>query len=133
MDSHQHSWISFSLKMIRYEFFYSPSILSILISSHTFPSFSSRSVVERRGGDEEPGSKGIQRFSKFSLLLYTEKITTVIPVQTANYSHVKVNMCQFFIITAMINVENNYYVFLPHANSLPSLAKVENETKPNLD
>ena len=51
------------------------------------PSFSSRSVVERRGGDEEPGSKGIQRFSKFSLLLYTEKKTTVIPVQTANYSN----------------------------------------------
>ena len=73
--------------MIRYEFFYSPSILSILMSSHTFPSFSSRSVVERGGGDEEPGSKGIQRFSKFSLLLYTEKITTVIPVQTANYSN----------------------------------------------
>ena len=90
MDSYYHSWISFSLKMIRYEFFYSPSILSILMSSHTFPSFSSRSVVERRGGDEEPESKGIQRFSKFSLLLYTEKITTGIPVQTANYSHVKV-------------------------------------------
>ena len=87
MDSYYHSWISFSLKMIRYEFFYSPSILSILISSHTFPSFSSRSVVERGGGDEEPGSKGIQRFSKFSVLLYTEKITTVIPVQTANYSN----------------------------------------------
>ena len=33
----------------------------------------------------------------------------------------------------MIIVENNYYVFLPHANSLPPLAKVENETKPNLD
>ena len=76
--------------MIRYEFFYSPSVLSILISSHTFPSFSSRSVVETRGGDEEPGSKGIQSFSKFSGLLNTEKITTVIPVQTANYSHVKV-------------------------------------------
>ena len=77
--------------MIRYEFFYSPSVLSILISSHTFPSFSSiRSVVERGGGDEEPWSKGIQNFSKFSLLLYTEKITTVITVQTANYSHVKV-------------------------------------------
>ena len=89
MDSYYHSWISFSLKMIRYEFFYSPSILSILMSSHTFPSFSSRSVVERGGGggDEEPGSKGIQRFSKFSVLLYTEKITTVIPVQTANYSN----------------------------------------------
>ena len=28
----------------------------------------------------------------------------------------------------MIIVENNYYVFLPHANSIPSLAKVENET-----
>ena len=82
MDSYYHSWISFSLKMIRYEFFYSPSILSILMSSHTFPSFSSRSVVERGGGDE-----GIQRFSKFSVLLYTEKITTVIPVQTANYSN----------------------------------------------
>ena len=54
------------------------------------PSFSSRSVVERRGGDEEPGSKGIQSFSKFSVLLYTEKITTGTPVQTANYSHVKV-------------------------------------------
>ena len=26
----------------------------------------------------------------YSLLLYTEKITTVIPVQTANYSHIKV-------------------------------------------
>ena len=85
MDSYYHSWISFSLKMIRYEFFYSPSILSILMSSHTFPS--SRSVVERGGGNEEPGSKCIQRFSKFSLLLYTEKITTVIPVQTANYSN----------------------------------------------
>ena len=46
------------------------------------PSFSSRSVVERRGGDEEPGSKCIQIFSKFSVLLYTEKITTGIPVQT---------------------------------------------------
>ena len=54
------------------------------------PSFSSRSMVERRGGDEEPGSKGIQIFSKFSVLLYTEKITTGTPVQTANYSHVKV-------------------------------------------
>ena len=63
------------------------------MSSHTFASFSSRSVVERGGGGEEPGIKGKQRFSKFSLLLYTEKITTVIPVQTANYSHVKVNMC----------------------------------------
>ena len=62
------------------------------MSSHTFPSFSSRSVVERRGGDEEPGSKGIQNFSKFSLLLYTEKITGI-PVQTANYSHVKVKQC----------------------------------------
>ena len=91
--------------MIRNEFIYSPSILSILISSHTFPSFSSRSVVERRGGGEEPGSKGIQNFSKFSLLLYTEKII----------------------------VQNNYYVFLPHANSVPSLAKVENKTKSNLD
>ena len=87
MDSYYHSWIIFSLKMIRYEFCYSPSILSILMSSHTFPIFSSRSVVERRGGDEEPGSKGIQNFSKFSLLLYTEKITTVIPVQTENYSN----------------------------------------------
>ena len=87
MDSYYHSWISFSLKMIRYEFFYSPSTLSILMSSHTFPSFSSRSVVERRGGGEEPVSKGIQSFSKFSVLLYTEKITTVIPVQTANYSN----------------------------------------------
>ena len=93
MDSYYHSWIIFSLKMIRYEFFYSPSTLSILMSSHTFPSFSSRSVVERSGGGEEPGSKGIQRFSKFSLLLYTEMITTVIPVQTANYSHVKVKQC----------------------------------------
>ena len=76
--------------MIRYEFFYSPFTLSISISSHTFPSFSSRSVVERRGGGEEPGSKGIQSFSKFSLLLYTEMITTGIPVPSANYSHVKV-------------------------------------------
>ena len=76
--------------MIRNEFFFSPSILSILMSSHTLPSFSSRSVVERRGGDEKPGSKGIQSFSKFSGLLNTEKITTGIPVQTANYSHVKV-------------------------------------------
>ena len=42
-------------------------------------------MVERRGGDEEPGSKGIQIFSKFSVLLYTEKITTGTPVQTANY------------------------------------------------
>ena len=33
----------------------------------------------------------------------------------------------------MIVVENNYYVFLLQANSLPSLAKVENETMPNLD
>ena len=79
--------------MIRYEFFYSPSILSILISSHTFPSFSSRSVVERRGGGEEPGRKGMQSFSKFSLLLYTEKIKTGIPVQTANYNSVKVKQC----------------------------------------
>ena len=46
--------------------------------------------MERRGGDEEPGSKGIQSFSKFSGLLNTEKITTGTPVQTANYSHVKV-------------------------------------------
>ena len=76
--------------MIRYEFFYSPFTLSLSIFSHTFPSFSSRSVVERGGGDEEPGNKGTQSFSKFSLLLYTEMITTVIPVQTANYSHVKV-------------------------------------------
>ena len=30
-------------------------------------------------------------------------------------------------------VENNHYVFLPHGDSLPSLAKVENETMPNLD
>ena len=93
MDSHKHSWISFSLKMIRYEFFYSPSILSILMSSHTFPSFSSRSVLERGGGGEEPGSKGIQRFSKFIVLLYTEKITTGIPVPIANKSHVKVKQC----------------------------------------
>ena len=133
MDSYYHSWIIFSLKMIRYEFFYSPSTLSILMSSHTFPIFSSRSVVERSGGGEEPGSKGIQRFSKFSLLLYTEMITTVIPVQTANYSHVKVKQCQFFIITATIIVQNNYYVFLWHANSVSSLAKVENKTKSNLD
>ena len=76
--------------MIRNEFFYSPSSLSILRPLHTLPSFSSRSMVERRGGDEEPGSKGIQIFSKFSGLLYTEKITTGTPVQTANYSHVKV-------------------------------------------
>ena len=129
----QHSWISFSLKIIRNEFFNSPSTLSVLRSSHTLPSFSSRSVVERGGGDEEPGSKGIQNFSKFSLLLYTEKITTVIPVQTANYSHVKVKQSQFSIITPMIIVENNYYVFLLHTNSIPSLAKVENETMPNLD
>ena len=47
-------------------------------------------MVERRGGDEEPESKSIQSFSKFSVLLYIEKITTGIPVQTANYSHVKV-------------------------------------------
>ena len=76
--------------MIRNEFFYSPSTLSILRFTHTLPSFSSRSMVERRGGDEEPGSKGIQRFSIFSGLLNTEKITTGTPVQTANYSHVKV-------------------------------------------
>ena len=76
--------------MTRYEFFYSPSILSILISSHTFPSFSSRSVVERRGGGEEPGSKGIQSFSKLGVSHYTEKITTGIPVPTTNYCHVKV-------------------------------------------
>ena len=76
--------------MIRNEFFYSPFNLSFLRFSHTFASFSSRLVVERSGGDEEPGSKGIQSFSKFSGLLYTEKITTGIPVQTANYSHVKV-------------------------------------------
>ena len=69
--------------MTRYEFFYSPSVLSILISSYTFPSFSSKSVVERGGG--EGGGANV-----YSLLLYTEKITTVIPVQTANYSHVKV-------------------------------------------
>ena len=74
-----------SLKMTRYEFFYSPSTLSILRSSHILPSFSSKSVVGRRRGGEEPGSKGIQSFSKFSLLLYTEKITTGIPVQTENY------------------------------------------------
>ena len=76
--------------MIRNEFFFSPFFLSISRSSHTLPSFSTRSVVERRGGDEEPGSKGIQSFSKFSGLLNTEKIKTGIPVQTANYSHVKV-------------------------------------------
>ena len=79
----QHSWISFSLKMIRNEFFYSPSTLSILRFTHMLPSFSSRSVVERRGGDEEPESKGIQSFSKFSVLLYTEKITTGTPVQNS--------------------------------------------------
>ena len=33
----------------------------------------------------------------------------------------------------MIIVENNYYVFFPHANSILSLPKVENKTKPNLD
>ena len=33
----------------------------------------------------------------------------------------------------MITVENNYYVFLLHADSIPSLAEVENETKPTLD
>ena len=129
--SHQQSWISISLKMIRYEFFYSPFTLSLSIFSHTFPSFSSRSVVERVGEDEEPGNKGIQSFSKFSLLLYTEMITTFIPVQTANYSHVKVKQFQFFTITTVIIVENNYQVFLSNANSLPSLAKVENETMPN--
>ena len=62
-------------------------------------------MVGRSGGDEEPRSKCTQSFSKFSLLLYTEKII----------------------------VQNNYYVFLPHANSVPSLAKVENKTKSNLD
>ena len=76
--------------MIGNEFLYSPSTLSILRFTHTLLSFSSRSMVERRGGDEEPESKGIQSFSKFSVLLYIEKITTGIPVQTANYSHVKV-------------------------------------------
>ena len=76
--------------MIGNEFFYSPSTLSILRFTHTLLSFSSRSVVERREGDEEPGSKGIQIFSKFTVLLYIEKITTGTPVQTANYSHVKV-------------------------------------------
>ena len=76
--------------MIGNEFFYSPSTLSIIRFSHTLPSFSSRSVVEKRGGGEEPGNKGIQSFLKFSLLLYTEKITTGTPMQTANYSHVKV-------------------------------------------
>ena len=70
--------------MTRYEFFYSPSTLSILRSTHILPRFSSKSVVGRRGGGEEPGSKGIQSFSKFSVLLYTEKITTGVPVQTAN-------------------------------------------------
>ena len=129
----QHSWISFSLKMIRNEFFFSPFFLSISRSSHTLSSFSTRSVVERRGGDEEPGSKGIQSFSKFSVLFYTEKITIVIHVQTANYSHVKVKQSSFSIITPMIVVENSYYVFLLHANSIPSSAKVENETMPNLD
>ena len=78
--------------MTRNEFFYSPSILSLLMSTHTFPSFSSRSMVERRGGGEEPESKGIQSFSKFSFLLYTEKITTGIPVPTTIYHHVKVNI-----------------------------------------
>ena len=77
-------------KSTRYDFSYLPSILSILISSHTSASFSSKSVVERGGGGEEPGSKGIQSFSKFSLLLYTEMITTVIPVPRVNYGHVKV-------------------------------------------
>ena len=33
------------------------------------------------------GAKVYRDFSKFSVLLYTEKITTVIPVQTANYSN----------------------------------------------
>ena len=33
----------------------------------------------------------------------------------------------------MIIVENNCCVFLPHADSIPSLAKVESETMPNLD
>ena len=76
--------------MIRNEFFYSPSTLGILRFTHACPSFSSSSMVERSGRDEEPGSKGIQSFSKFSVLLYKEKITTGTPVQTANYSHVKV-------------------------------------------
>ena len=39
----------------------------------------------------------------------------------ANCSHVKVKECQFSIITAMITIENNYYVFLLHADSIPSL------------
>ena len=69
--------------MTRYEFSYSPSILSLLISSHTSFSFSSTSVVWKRGGGEEPGSKGIQSFSKFSVSLYTKKITTGSPVPTA--------------------------------------------------
>ena len=112
--------------MTRYELFYSPSILSFSISWHTCPSFSSRSVVERGGGDEEPGSKGIQRFSIFSALLYTEKIATALPVLTANYSHVSHSPLQH-------HDHCYHYVFLPHANSIPSLAKVENETTPNLD
>ena len=89
-------------------------------------------MVERRGGGEEPGSKGIQSFSIFSALLYTEKIATALPVLTANYSHVKVNS-----VTGSSPLQHHdycyHYVFLSHANSIPSLAKVENETTPNLD
>ena len=89
-------------------------------------------MVESGGGDEEPGSKGVQRFSIFSALLYTEKIATALPVLTANYSHVKVNS-----VTGSSPLQHHDYcyhnVFLPHANSIPSLAKVENETTPNLD
>ena len=85
--------------MTRYDFLYLPSILSLLMSTHTFLRFSLRSVVERRGGDEEPGSKGKQSFSKYSVLLYPEKIKIGIPMQTAYYSHVKVKKCWFSIIT----------------------------------
>ena len=84
MDSYYHSWISFSLKMTRYEFFYSPFILSLLMSTYTFLRLSLSSMAERREGSKEPRSKGIQSFSKFSVQLYTEKITTGIPVQTEN-------------------------------------------------
>ena len=133
MDSYQHSWITFSLKMIRYEFFYSPSILSILMSSHTFPIFSSRSVVERRGGGEEPGRKGIQSFSIFSLLLYKKDNNSFTCANSKLQSCWSKTVFKFFIISATIIVQNNCYVFLQHANSLPSLAKVENKTKSNQD
>ena len=55
----KHSWFSFTTKFYLTAHFYSPSI--IRISSHSFPSFSSRSKVENPGRGNMPINKGMQR------------------------------------------------------------------------